>query len=211
MVLEILSYIGGGGAAIAMMAYLAKQLVLHRLQKDLADYRASLEAERDRQVQSLRHEFEKAALEHQVTFKQLFAQRHDSLRELHRSLRKCLDQCLAAARSDGDPDVPGALDSLKALHEQVWSCELYLPRDTCDRWHSLFSEMRLSVDALRDARAVRTQNWDADRKELVRAVDEHATAWRALNEGLVDDIREIIGTKKESNQPPQPTAASRRG
>ncbi len=129
MLLDILSFVGGTAFVLAIVTFLARQLVLHRLSKDLDSYRSVLETERHRQVETLRHQFEKTALEHQVTFERVYAQRHDALKGLHLKLRECLDLCLGTAMSNGDAKVRPALDALQALRQELYSCEIYLPRE----------------------------------------------------------------------------------
>jgi hypothetical protein len=62
--LNLLGYFGGIAAVVTVITFLSKHWVLHRLSCDLEAYRAKLRLEHERQVQNLRRDFERAALEH---------------------------------------------------------------------------------------------------------------------------------------------------
>ena len=202
VVLQVLSYLGGIAAVVAVVTFLSKHWVLQRLARDLESHKAQLRFEHERQVQNLRRDFEREAREHQIKFQQVFPQRHQGLIEIHRIVRDVVDVCALALRSDGDPHVPAAIAATEAMQKAVYAYEIYIPRALCDKWRKTAGKMFAALIELQHARAQRTHNWAEDRKALASAVDGYVDTLKEMSEEVADDIRGIIGVeppeKKES-------------
>lgn len=192
MLTEILYGALGAAATSPLVVYLAEKLLLHRLSKDLELYRSKLDSARDLQIEKLRHEFEKSALEHQVTFQQIYSRRHDVLRDVHAALRSTLRHCLSVVTHDGDSSVPAAIEALHGLSQKIEEAEVYLTSRDCERWLTLISDMESAIHRLRSARAPGSGHSIEHRKELLEAVDTHAKAFRSLKQHLVEDMRELV-------------------
>lgn len=211
VLLQVLSYLGGTVALVGAIAFLSKQWVLHRLDRDLETFRAQLQLEHERQVQSLRYEFERAALEHQVKFQQVFPQRHQGLVEIHRIVRAAVEACHLALRSDGDPHVPAAINATDAMQKAIYTHEIYLPKVLCEKWRKTGGNMFSALVELRDARAQQTSNWVEDRRRLASAATGYIDTLNAMTGDIADDIREAIGVEVAKTKSAEPAFISNAG
>ena len=75
---------------IVLAVFFIRQSIVLWLSKKLAAYKTELDTERERQLAALRHEFEKALLEHQIIFQQIYAQRHLALSDLNKSIQEAV-------------------------------------------------------------------------------------------------------------------------
>jgi hypothetical protein len=178
---------------IVLAVYLVRQSIVLWLSKKLAAYKTELDIERERQLSALRHEFEKALLEHQISFQQIYTQRHLALSELHKSIQEAVKLAFRALGPKGDPDVTKAIEAVNIVNEKISEHEIYLPSKFCDKWRKVLGEAYFSLHDLPNARAQRTSDWPGDQKQLAAVVESCFEQLQKLNGEIADDFRNLIG------------------
>ena len=64
----ILIALGGNAAMLAVLAYLAKLFIGHRLSRDISSFQSELKATSDAAIERLKSDLQLHAIEHQVRF-----------------------------------------------------------------------------------------------------------------------------------------------
>ena len=68
---------------LAVLAYLAKLFIGHRLSRDISSFQSELKATSDAAIERLRSDLQLHAIEHQVRFSRLHEKRATTLAELN--------------------------------------------------------------------------------------------------------------------------------
>jgi hypothetical protein len=80
------STVGGGGLALGAAAWLVKTALTSKLTQETEAFKARLKADGDVEIEKLRHSLEKLAVEHQVRFASLHADRAKVIADLYARL-----------------------------------------------------------------------------------------------------------------------------
>src|SRR5262245_28272523 len=83
---ELIKYLGSAVILTGALACLAKGLTKHILSKDLATYKAQLEATAKEELERLKGQLQVAAKEHEIRFGKLHEKRAEAVMELHQFL-----------------------------------------------------------------------------------------------------------------------------
>lgn len=83
---EILTRLGEFGILVAAIAWLAKKIITHQLSKDMEVFKADLQKESQREIESLKSVLEQRAYEHQVRFSRLHEKRAKVIEETYANL-----------------------------------------------------------------------------------------------------------------------------
>src|SRR5690606_27647479 len=75
--------LGGNLALVAVLGWLSKSLISQLLAKDIESFKIALKSESESASEKLRHELEKAMIEHQVRFSKLHEKRAEVIAELY--------------------------------------------------------------------------------------------------------------------------------
>ena len=79
----ILIALGGNAAMLAVLAYLAKLFIGHKLSRDTSSFQSELKATSDAAIERLKSDLQLHAIEHQVRFSRLHEKRATVIAELN--------------------------------------------------------------------------------------------------------------------------------
>jgi hypothetical protein len=133
---SILLAFGGNAFLLVVLAVLGRSLLSQWLSKDVERFKAALQAESQSSSERLRHQLQRAALEHQVAFSKLHERRAEVVEESYRLLvelqfhASLLPAHLASERQAG---LRAAEAKAKEFREFFDRSRIVLPRQACDR------------------------------------------------------------------------------
>ena len=82
---QVFANVGVTAAAITVLAFLARSIVKHWLDKDIERFKSALVSENQQQSEKLRHELQRAAIEHNVRFSDLHSRRVEAILNIHQA------------------------------------------------------------------------------------------------------------------------------
>ncbi len=83
---QILVTLGGTAVLLAAVAWLLKSALAAWIAKDAERFKASLKADADKEIESLKHSLQMIATEHQVRFSKMHERRAEFIEELYKKL-----------------------------------------------------------------------------------------------------------------------------
>jgi hypothetical protein len=86
VIIAIGSTVGGGAVLLSVAAWLIKTALTSKLTQDAEAFKARLKADADVEIEKLRSSLQKIAVEHQVRFSKLHAERAQAIAELYKRL-----------------------------------------------------------------------------------------------------------------------------
>ena len=102
----ILIALGGNAAMLAVLAYLAKLFIGHRLSRDISSFQSELKATSDAAIERLKSDLQLHAIEHQVRFSRLHEKRATVIAELNSLLAEAMwaaENFFLAIKLPGEP------------------------------------------------------------------------------------------------------------
>ncbi|WP_204150424.1 hypothetical protein [Leptolyngbya sp. CCY15150] len=100
---ELLKFIGGGTAFLAIAAWLIRSLTLQVFSRDIERYKSVLKKEADKEIESLKNSLNIEALKHQIRFSKLQERRVSVIEETYKrivSLEKSSAYLTTEARTE---------------------------------------------------------------------------------------------------------------
>ncbi len=147
---ELATILGGTAMAVAALAWLAKSLVTHFLSKDFEKHRDNLAAQSALQLEQLRSEFARQALEHEVRLRRVDEKVAEHLAEIYQRLFRLYEAVSSLVRIVEWSDEPSKEEKLKAaaqVNREFWDYflpnRIYVPP-------KLFERIRAVADKLAD-------------------------------------------------------------
>jgi hypothetical protein len=83
---EILTRLGEFGILVAAITWLAKKIITHQLSKDMEVFKAQLQKESQREIESLKSTLQQNAYEHQIRFSRMHEKRANVIEETYANL-----------------------------------------------------------------------------------------------------------------------------
>lgn len=145
----ILLALGGNTILLAVLGWLAKSFVSQLLTKDVEAFKSTLKAEAEAASQKLRHELEKASIEHQVRFSKLHEKRAEVIAELYSLLVQAhwdISSFVSPMEMHGEPDklekYVAAMNSVADFYRYFDKQRIYIPENLCNQINEFVQEMR---------------------------------------------------------------------
>ncbi len=197
----ILQTVLASAASAGIVAYLAQRLLKQWLDKDLEAFRAKLAADSARELEQLRGQLSRLAIEHQIRFNRLHSQRahvianiFQRLEELHAALR-WLDTVHATMGTAGVGDFEArARRAIDELEKFYYPRAIWLERGLCDLLNNLISAAGLLLvvlDAEQKGVPIQIQGGPPDSsRDLARKLSQNIVDARTALEAR---FRQILG------------------
>jgi len=141
--------LGGNLALVAVLGWLSKSLISQLLAKDIESFKIALKSESESASEKLRHELEKAMIEHQVRFSKLHEKRAEVIAELYSLLVQAywdLQSFVSPAEWAGEPNkqekFASAMNSVAAFYHFFDKHRIYIPEGLCAQIDEFVREMR---------------------------------------------------------------------
>ena len=102
----ILIALGGNAAMLAVLVYLAKLFIGHKLSRDVSRFQSELKATSDAAIERLKSDLQLHAIEHQVRFSQLHEKRATVIAELNSLIAEAMweaENFLSILEFPGEP------------------------------------------------------------------------------------------------------------
>ena len=145
----ILLALGGNVALLAVLGWLSKSLVSQLLAKDIEGFKSTLKSEAEAASQKLRHDLEKATIEHQVKFSKLHEKRAEVIAELYSLLVQAhweLSSFVSPMEWVGEPNKQEkyvtAMNSVADFYKYFDKHRIYIPEELCGQIDEFVQEMR---------------------------------------------------------------------
>ncbi|MFK5895260.1 MAG: hypothetical protein QM504_18760 [Pseudomonadota bacterium] len=145
----ILLTLGANTVVLAVLGWLAKSLVSQQLTKDVEMFKSTLKAESEAASQTLRHQLEKASIEHQVRFSKLHEKRAEVIAEIYSLLVQAhwdILSFVSPMEMAGEPEKQEkyvtAMNSVADFYRYFDKQRIYIPENLCDQINEFVREMR---------------------------------------------------------------------
>lgn len=136
---ELIKYLGGMAIASAALAWLAKQIIVHFLSKDVEAYKVRLKAESDKEIESLKSKLQLLNQQQVIRYSKLHEKRAEIIWQLYQFLD---DAVITGETIKGEYEFSHSLEiedlDIPDLRERLANTALKL--------HKIFVENRLFFD-----------------------------------------------------------------
>ncbi len=212
--IEVLTTLGTSAITVAALTWLARQLMLHVLSKDIEAHKAELsratevhrhrlEAESSMEIERFKAELHRANREEELRFQTLHARRADVLAELHGLLHTALEStrrvALQARLYDGAEDpflaqqVREAGEATSHLWERLLRTQLYLDAELARRLEGLVKGLHSVAMRFRIRVAAKVE--PADLHALAAWWEENEPETIRLFDAIQDEFRRVLGAR----------------
>jgi hypothetical protein len=119
---------------LAVLAFLARSVLLHWLEKDVAVFKAGLSATAERTLEELKAQLARDAAEHQVRFQSLHAKRVEAIEAVYVRLvaaRYTMEAFVNAWRPKDAGEFQGVAREFWELRRELDTKRIYLPEPLC--------------------------------------------------------------------------------
>lgn len=145
----ILLALGGNVALLAVLGWLSQSFVSQLLAKDIEGFKATLRSESESASQRLRHDLEKATIEHQVRFSKLHEKRAEVIAELYGFLVQAywdISSFASHTEWQGEPrkqeKYAAAMNSSASFFRFFDKHRIYIPEPLCNQVDEFAQAMR---------------------------------------------------------------------
>lgn len=152
---QIITTVGGGGIALAAVAWLIKQVVTSLLARETEEFKIRLKADADRETEALKAQLKASAdveIERTRAFLVRASRVHQRqivvLQNLYRHLSEALGYFQGQTSSVRFKGVPGeeecarlVMKALRAAHEELLKGSLLIPPDLAQQCNAFFDEV----------------------------------------------------------------------
>lgn len=201
----IIASIGSTATLVLILGWLSKSLVIHLLDKDIDRYKLTLQAEKNTEIEKLKHDLEKVVNEHKVRFEKLHERRdiviatlYSRIVKFYQAIDRFLDFAIILEQDDVEAEAQKlwkAVDSFKSYSEKN---RIYFSTEICQRLDNLYSAADKPTSALivaaeysaidEDVKNNLLETWQEARDALEGEVNE-------IRQTLESDFRELLGVK----------------
>ena len=196
---SLITQIGTSAAALAVLGFLSRSIVLHWLSKDIAGHKDRLDRQAATELEQLRNTLSKEAHEHNVTFARLHERRAEVIAETYGrldALHLAFRRWVALTKPANTTMAESAAETGQAfqrLGDYYYPHSIWLDRATCDaineivdHLHSAFIDLTMDLDQ---------RGWPRDREAMKAAhsaINRAVPAARAL---LEQRFRALLGVE----------------
>jgi len=197
----IIASIGGTAALVGVLGWLAKSFVSHLLDKDVEKFKLKLIADKESEIETLKHELGKISNEHKVRFEKLHSRRDEVIETLYSHIvefQQTLETYLEFAIilnekgiEDQNQKLWEAVDSFKKYSEKH---RIYFTENICKQLDSLYKAADKPTSKL--MAIIGNENMD---DELIPIWQEAKDAldgdFKQIRTTLENEFRELIGVQ----------------
>lgn len=196
---------------LAVLAFLARSVIVHWLGKDLEKFKADLNSGAALALERFKAQLERDAREHEVRFADLHARRAEAIATVHASLvgaRRTMRSLVNTWSADNRDDFSEAWEEFRELRHLFALNRIYLPEALCTQ---LDECVRLMWRPTVLAGVWASTPTRVDRE---RAEEAFTEAFEAVDEGGVVDaavmaieaeFRRVLGDPSGLIEPPRPS------
>ncbi len=145
---QVVTILGGSGIAVGAVAWLTKSLISHFLSKDVEGYKVALAAQNALELEKLRAEFARQALEHEVQFRRVDEKVAEHLNGVYQRLHHFYETVHSFAQplewSNAPPKEEKfriASDANKEFWDYFLANRVYIPPRLYSRMHGLANQL----------------------------------------------------------------------
>jgi hypothetical protein len=194
----LIKILGGTGMAIAALAWLTRSLLTHFMTKDIEGHKAALAAQNALELEKLRAEFTRQALEHEVQFRRVDEKVAEHLNEVYKRLHHFYETVHSFVQPLEWSNAPSKEEKLKTASDaskEFWDYFLanrvYIPPGLYSRIHDLANKLAdIAKDFNRGLHGEREKEY------------YWTEAWESINDGatplfsaLVREIQRRLGVE----------------
>lgn len=205
MLTELLIQLGKFGICIAVMGWLSRTIVIHFLNKDIAQYKAGLGHAHNVEMEKLRTDSKLRTIEHEIRFRSVHERQAMVLARTYQRLSELHSAVANYARFLTLGGEPSLEEKLKIVEEKqlafrtfYFPRRIFLPRETAQRVTESFNQlMQLANTFTRLQRpAPENAQLDLDRRfeEIQRLIEPGMDALEA-------EFRRLLGMTAENPEP----------
>ncbi len=139
---------GANGLLLAALVVLVRSLFRHWLDKDIATFRARLEAQGSLELERTRSELQKSITEHEVRFRNIHERIAETIAETYAHLFRlhtAVGSYIAMIEHTGEPSKKEKLtmvsDANEAFRAYFLPRQIYLPEETAETILTLYKEL----------------------------------------------------------------------
>jgi hypothetical protein len=190
---HFVTFVSGFAIVVAGLAWLAKKLFTHFLDRDIGKFKARLEAEASAEIEHLKSQLQRTAYEHQVTFSKL----HEKRAETVETLFSMLLDFTAAAQQFLSPinSIPDQAKKDKA-HRKLSELSLFFAQHRIYLSKAVCASIAKFIDAVATAAItfrIPTKGEPDNLEAWLNAWTKIQEAVPLLTTELEDEFRQILG------------------
>jgi hypothetical protein len=202
---DVITTIGSQGMLLAAAAWLAKAVVSNRLTLDVEKFKTRLKADADLEIERLKSNLQKTAIEHQVRFAKLHEKRAEVVADLYKYL---VDAQQAGERFvfvDGYAEPKERLEAynstgqkLRELYFFVEKNRIYLPEHVCTKLTNFMDPVRKTVIGVGVYASIEhpTERTSEERNRvLMEAFQAYEGKIPAARRAVEEEFRNLLGVE----------------
>jgi hypothetical protein len=192
-----LTTVGGGGVILAAAAWLIEKVLDNKFARDMEAFRSRLKADADVQIEKLKNSLQMTAVEHQVRFSKLHAERAEAIRDIYTQMVgvQWLGQRFAYSGMGSDQwnhqeDYNKTMKKIEEFAFFIDTRRFYLPRGICNLLDQFVDALRKTVIPIGVYGAIAFPNAETQTQRNKAAMDAFAAF-----EGKIPQVRTALETE----------------
>jgi len=195
---SIIGIVSANTIVLAILAFLAKSIITHWLNKDVAKFKIEVEQKAKESISSYQSELEKERIRLQVSYAGIFEKQANVIIELYKLLVKFDDSVDFATYSDGDDDYKIFLDNWRSLVIHFEENRILIPESVDVFIENFHRNVFSGVDGYRRLeRQINKQYGNEEQREKLfdrqDKINGELDKIPALKKELSNKLRGIIG------------------
>jgi hypothetical protein len=207
ILVTVFAAIGGGGAAIAIAAWLLRTALNAWLARDAEAFKTRLKADADIEIERLKNSLQMTATEHQVRFSRMHEKRADIIEGLYKKLTGVYwtgQRFVMTSENNPTPQQKEAFDKMTDRLAQVFTYieehRIFLPRSVCTLLDEHFRQVSRTVHTagvfgrIENPNDVTAQQSSA---AFTKAYQDFETDIPAMRVILETEFRKMLGVESD--------------
>ena len=196
----IITALGANALVIAALAYLMRSLIGHRLEKDISEFKRTLELTAQREIEAFKAQLEKDRLRLQISYGGIFEKQAGAILELYRNVL-ALERAASKAVNSGEP-IPqrktAFRDALSKIRRSYHEDRILLPQHIDEMVGHFMDRMFRSVLEVanlesRDFSRVTEEEFKKLSEREDKAYEIVESELPTLRENLIVSMRRTVG------------------
>jgi hypothetical protein len=205
ILLTVFAGLGGSAVLLAAVAWLLQSALAAWIAKDAERFKASLKADADKEVESLKHSLQMIATEHQVRFSKLHEDRAEVIGELYKKLTHVYfhgERFVITSENNPAPYKKEEFEDMrKELTDVFFFIEehrIYLPESVCALLDKHLGQVRSTVVAAGIFGQIENPNEQTMQQSFdafTKAYEDFETDIPAARKSLETEFRKMLGAE----------------
>lgn len=203
MLYDILTFVGGTSILVAALAWLTKSIVTHLLSKDIEQYKTTLRAQNDVEIERLRAALARESLEHEIRFRRIDERIAEHTAEIYTrlfTLYETASRYVAILEFSDEPSKEEKLVAVVNANGAFWDYflpnRLYVPPTLFKRIRSVADKLARVVGDFREGYSREQQGRrPAGEDYWLEAVKKFESDVTPLFTELVREFQERLGVR----------------